>query len=116
MAVYRIPVSESPYQAFSVVLENNNYDVVIQWNTRDESWYISLARSGLVPLFKTKVVNGVDILRKYRAYEDCPKGSLFVYDLVKKFGRLQRDGFSSGRFALQYVDQFDRELIEDLRQ
>lgn len=115
MAVYRIPVSDSPYQAFSVVLENNNYDVVMQWSDRDESWYISLARAGLVPLFKTKIANGIDLLRKYRAYDDCPKGSLFVYDTVKVFGRLQRDSFSSGRFSLQYVDQFDRELIEELR-
>jgi hypothetical protein len=114
MAVLTIPVKDLAFQTFSIVLENNSYDLTLQWNDRDESWHLSLARSGYTPLFKTKITNGTDLLRKCRAYQSCPKGLMFVVDSEKDWGRLQRDSFSSGRFVLYYIDEFDRELLETI--
>jgi hypothetical protein len=114
MSVYKIPISDNPNQQFSVVLENRNYDITLQWNVRDESWYMVLGLSGLSPIFKTKIVNGIDLLRKYRAYQDVPKGMMYVYDNAKQVGRLTRDGFSSGRFTLYYLTENSRLLFEDL--
>lgn len=115
MAVFTIPVADSPYQTFSIVLEEINYTITLHWNTRDEAWYITFGRAGLTPLFKTKITNGVDLLEKYRAYDACPKGLLFIVDGEKDWGRPQRNAFSSGRFKLYYIDQFDRELLETIR-
>ena len=114
MAVFTIPVKDIPFQTFSIVLENTSYEMTLQWNTREESWYLSLARAGFTPLFKTKITNGTDLLLKYRAYQSCPKGILFVRDTEKDWGRLQRDSFSSGRFVLYYIDEFDRLLLETI--
>jgi hypothetical protein len=55
------------------------------------------------------------LLEKYRAYDACPKGLLFIVDSEKDWGRPQRNAFSSGRFKLYYIDQFDRELLETIR-
>ena len=115
MAVYTTPIADNPYQTFTTVLDEVAYTITLHWNTRDEAWYITLGRQGLQPLFKTKITNGVDILEKYRSYDPCPKGLLFVIDNEKDWGRLQRDSFSNGRFSLYYIDEFDREFLETIR-
>ena len=115
MATFTIPIPDSPHPTFTTVLEGVSYDITLHWNSREEAWYISLARAGFTPLFRTKVVNGIDLLRKYRSYANCPKGMLFVNDLEKDWGRLTRDGFSSGRFALYYLDEADRLLVQQIR-
>ncbi|QCQ57962.1 hypothetical protein Barba22A_gp111 [Rheinheimera phage vB_RspM_Barba22A] len=116
MAVYNIDVAgiDTAYETISVVLEAQSYEMTFQYNPRDESWYLYFGLPNLAPIFKTKITNGTDILRKYRAYEDVPKGSLFITDLQKVNGRMDRDGFSSGRFSLTYVDESSRLLIQEL--
>lgn len=116
MALSKIPINttSAPYQTFTVVLEDKTYEITLQYNERDDSWYITLGLPNLSPIFKTKVTNGVDILRKYRAYEDVPKGSMFVVDNMKDFGRLTRDSFDSARFDLLYADESTRLIIQEL--
>ena len=111
MAVVTLDIKESPNQTFSVILEDTLYDIALQFNQRDESWYITLGLSGLDPLFKTKVTNGVDILKKYRSYDACPKGGLYVLDRVKGYGRLTLDSFTTGRFGLIYLTEDSREAV-----
>lgn len=101
------------YETFNVVLEDQLYEITLQWNPRDESWYIYFGLPHLTPIFKTKVTNGSDILKKYRAYEDVPNGNLYVVDNIKQYGRLQRDSFVSGRFTLTYADESTRNLVRD---
>lgn len=115
MALYNIDVSgiTTPFETFNVTLEGQEYEITLQYNPRDESWYIAMGLSNLTPIFKTKITNGTDILRKYRAYEDIPKGSLFVLDNQLTNGRLTRDSFSSGRFSLVYVDESSRIIIQE---
>jgi hypothetical protein len=103
MSLLQIPVSESPDQSFTVVLDQIAYDIRLQWNNREESWYLYCGVSNRPFLFKVKLTTITDVFKKYRSYESCPKGSLRVIDLNKSYGRLTRDGFSSGRFALQYI-------------
>lgn len=116
MALYSIDVSgvETAYETFNVVLEGVEHEITLQYNPRDESWYISLGLANLSPIFKTKITNGTDILKKYRAYEDVPNGSLFVVDNRKQYGRLGRDAFSSGRFSLIYADESTRLIAQDI--
>ena len=112
MALLTIGVKDNPNQTFNVILDDVLYDITLTWSTRDEAWYMTLALSGLTPVFKTKVVNGLDLLKPYRAYDDCPKGGLYILDRNKKHGRVSRDGFTSGRFALLYLTSDSRELLE----
>ena len=112
MALITLNVKDNVNQSFNTLLEDTLYDITLSWNARDEAWYISLAESGMQPLFKTKVTNGIDLLKKYRAYDSCPKGGLFVLDRNKKYGRVTRDAFSSGRFSLVYLTEDSREALE----
>jgi hypothetical protein len=116
MALSIIPLNTNnfAFQTFNVVLEQQSYEITLQYNPRDESWYIYFGLTNLQPIFKTKITNGTDILKKYRAFEDVPKGSLFVIDNQKLDGRLQRDSFSSGRFSLAYADESTRLLLEEI--
>lgn len=113
MSLLKIPLRDLPDQSFTVVLDTIAYDIRVQWNGRDESWYVYFGRANQQYLFKTKITNGTDVLRKYRAYDDCPKGILMVLDQEKLYGRLQRDSFNSGRFALLYYTEESANLIRE---
>jgi hypothetical protein len=115
MALSSIPINNNvPFQTFNIVLENQTYEITLQYNSREDSWYIYFGLPNLTPIFKTKIVNGWDILKKYRAYEDVPKGALFVVDNQKDYGRLGRDSFYSGRFSLLYADESTRLLVREI--
>jgi len=103
MSLIQIPVADNPDQQFTVILESVAYDIRLQWNNRDEAWYIGMGRQNNTLTFFTKLTTLSDILRYYRAYETVPKGLLICLDLLKGFGRITRDGFSSGRWGLYYV-------------
>ena len=105
MSIQEIPVADNPDYTFTVILDSVAYDLRMQWNGRDESWYLHLGLANQEYTFKTKITNGSDILSKYRAYDNVPKGVLMVFDKEKTYGRLQRDSFSSERFALLYYTQ-----------
>ena len=113
MALLEISVPDSPDSGFTVILDSISYDLRLQWNGRDESWYMFLGLSNQEYLFKSKLTSGWDILSEYRAYEDTPKGVIVAVDNEKSFGRLQRDSFTSGRFALYY---FTEDSTEQLRE
>jgi hypothetical protein len=114
MAIINIPITDNPDKSFTVILDNVAYDVRLQWNGRDESWYLYCGRANRDFLFKTKITTAADILKKYRSYEDCPKGMIKAIDLNKRFGRIQRDSFSSGRFKLIYLTQESVEALDEL--
>jgi len=110
MSLIQIPVSDNPDKKFTVILESVAYDMQLQWNNREESWYLGMGRQNNPLTFFTKLTNLSDILRYYKGYDDVPNGLLIVLDLIKGFGRITRDGFSSGRFVLYYVTSDEVEL------
>lgn len=107
-----IPTEDNPDYTTTVVLEGIAYDIRMQWNGRDETWYMYFGLADQPSLFTRAVSNGTDILLNYKAYNACPKGVLYVYDSVKKNGRLQYDSFSSGRFKLYYMSKELRDLLK----
>lgn len=113
MALITIPLIDNPDNSFTVVLDNVSYDMRLQWNGRDEAWYLFCGLANQQFLFKTKLTTASDILMPYRAYEDCPKGYLYIKDSLKKYGRLPRDGFSSGRFKLMYITHDSYSLLKE---
>lgn len=114
MALLRIPVQDNPDNSFTTVLDDIAYDFRLQWNGRDQSWYLYCGLPNQPFLFKTKVTSGNDFLKVYRSYEACPKGIMLAIDVNKQVGRLERDSFSTGRFELLYITADSREaLVEE---
>jgi hypothetical protein len=71
---YIIPVpSEDPDTKFSVVLDNRAYDIRMQWNGRDQAWYMYLAITNNTPFMKVKLKTNTDLLRPYLYNSLCPK-------------------------------------------
>lgn len=114
MAVKQIPVTSKADSVITVILDNQAYDLRMQWNGRDESWYMYLGKQAAAPKFKTKMRVGYDLLSTFSAYDDVPQGVMLVMDLNKRYGRLQRDSFSSGRMVLLYITEASKEALADL--
>lgn len=113
MSLLEIPIKDNPDFSFTTILDSVAYDMRLQWNGRDESWYIYVGKANQPFIFKTKITNGSDIISKYRAYDSVPKGILLVVDKEKTYGRLQRDSFSSGRFSMFY---YTKDLVPILQE
>ena len=65
-----------PDQTMRVVLDNETYEMRMQWNERDESWWLSLGPVGDSPLVTRKVTACQDILDGLHYRDDLPKGRL----------------------------------------
>lgn len=65
-------------QTMRVVLDDETYEMRLQWNERDESWWLSLGALGDDPLVCRKVCNCQDILDGLHYRDDLPKGKLIV--------------------------------------
>lgn len=114
MALVQIPFSGvEPDETLTVILEGRSYDLRIQYNPRDESWYMYFGLQNLPAKFKTKIRTGVNILENFNAYDDVPKGDLRVVDLNKLYGRIQRDSFSSGRMVLLYLTEASKAATDE---
>jgi hypothetical protein len=98
-----INIPDDPNTVFSVSLDGRMYDIKLQYNDRDESWYMNFGVQGKQPLFRTKITVGADLLIGYLGYDIVPKGLLYVVDIEKGYGRLDRLGWSSGRYKLRYL-------------
>lgn len=114
MAVVQLNIPDAPDTIFTTILDSVAYDLRLHWNTRDEAWYLYLAKQNNNFIFKTKITTNTDLLKPYRANDNCPKGILVAIDNMKFYGRINRDGWSSGRFSLYYVTEDSRIALEDL--
>lgn len=115
MSVVSIAIPDSPDVLFTTTLDRVAYDLRLHWNSRDEAWYLTLGKQNLNPLFKTKVTTNTDLLQNHRALEECPNGILVALDNMKFYGRITRDGWSSGRWSLYYISEDSYNLLQDIR-
>lgn len=100
-----IPIYDLPDFKQTVVLDGASYNLWLQWNERDEAWYCAIGRSGSEYTASFKLTNGVDLLRRFKAYRSTPEGSIRVIDKEKKTGRISYEGLVSGRFDLIYFTE-----------
>jgi hypothetical protein len=105
MTISVLSIPDSPNVLFTTILDNVAYDMLLQWNPRDEAWYLSIGKQNQDSLFKTKITTMTDLLKVHRALEVCPKGALVAIDTMKSYGRITRNGWSSGRWQLYYIDE-----------
>jgi hypothetical protein len=113
MAVFALQIPNNPNVVFTTILDSVAYDIRLHWNTRDEAWYLYFGRQNNNFIFKTKITTNIDLLKAHRANNSCPKGTLVALDNMKFYGRITRDGWSSGRFSLYYVTEDSRIAVED---
>tara|TARA_R110000782_G_scaffold226945_1_gene313731 strand:- start:71 stop:430 length:360 start_codon:yes stop_codon:yes gene_type:complete len=113
MSFIEITIPDKPDTTQTVILDAVAYELRMQWNGRDEAWYIYLGLSGQPLSFKDKVVNGTILFDRFKYSPACPLGNLYVYDSIKQEGRLQRDSFSSGRFKLYYLEEDFLKFLRD---
>jgi len=97
----------------TVTLERRAYTINLKWNTRSESWYMSISDgNGNVLLSGIKLVSSyskhsiypLGIIRKY-SVEGIPKGEFFVVDNYESGTTPKRDSFVSGSFSLVYFER-----------
>lgn len=110
-----LSIPDSPDVVFTTILDGVAYDLRIQWNTRDESWYLYLARQNNEFAFKTKITTNTDLLKIHRANDSCPKGMLLPIDNMKYYGRISREGWNNNRFSLYYITEDERDIIESYK-
>lgn len=90
-------------QRHRVQLGGNTYSFRYRWNSLEKAWYCYIGLLGEDPKVKFKLVNGLDLLAPYKAYEEIPQGSLYVWDEDFVWGRpTETETFQTGRFSLIY--------------
>lgn len=104
--IARIPVLQNNYdQSVNLQLVSQTYTFRFRYNQTEDAWYCYLGLLGEDPKVKFKIVNGVDLLAPWRAYEEIPYGVLFIHDQDLEYGRAGKDNFhTDGRFILVYAD------------
>lgn len=115
MSIVQLNIPDYPDTIFTTILDNVSYDLTLQWNDRDEAWYLSLSKQNRDPLFKVKITTVSDLFKPHRALNDCPKGMLVAIDTMKKYGRITRNGWSSGRWKLYYLSESTYQELLDQR-
>lgn len=100
----QIPFNTYPSFSQEVVLDENNYILEFNWNTRGEFWELSiLAPDSAVILGGIKLVIGYDLFRQYK-HLNIPKGVLIVVDTSENYEKIQYSDFSNDRkLQLIYV-------------
>ena len=97
-----IPVLQSVYdQSINLQIEDQTYTFRFKFNDKEKAWYLYLGLIGATPRTKIKIVNGLDLLNSWQAYDDIPKATMYVVDNDLTYGRPGKDTFySGGRFFL----------------
>lgn len=60
-----IPLNSSPEQLFSIVLNEESYDVRVVLSSRTGIWTLSLSQNGVDIITGVALVGGVDIFEQY---------------------------------------------------
>lgn len=112
MSAVFIPCGGSYDSRRRINLDGVAYDIRTRWNNRSNSWFLYVGLSDQQPLFKSRVVNGLDLLKSYKGIEGCPQGYLLLVDIEKDTGRptFEELGIDS-RFRLLYTSTLE-ELLE----
>lgn len=88
-----------------ITLEGVSYTFNFRYNTRDESWVISVGFLGNLPLFTVKATTNRVLNSQYTHLVDAPKGSLVVIDTTESNGRIDFENFYiNGRYRLGYLE------------
>jgi len=107
----RLPVTNDPSQSFEIILENQSWIFRIDYNSRQDCWYMGLDKNGVTVCDGIKMVNGVALNRAFNFME----GSLIVNgpEPNKKDPVMGDWGVD---FEFLYLDQADIDEINRLKE
>ena len=74
-----IPLTSDPEQLFSIVLNDDTYDVRVTLNSRTGIWSISFSIGDVTLVDGVALLGGIDILDQY----NFPIGNIFIVNLDK---------------------------------
>lgn len=60
-----IPLTSDPSQLFSIQLNELTYEIGVIYNSRMETWFLSVAKDGVNILAGVGLLAGVDIFKQY---------------------------------------------------
>lgn len=110
MATWELKCGDIPDQTYSVIMDNQTYDLRIKWIQRDQAWQAYLGRTGVAPSVSFKLTNGFNLLSIFYHKDAVPKGQLYMIDRVNFFGRPDFDQTGiDRRFTLVYFDEGELE-------
>lgn len=72
-----IPLTSSPEQNFSIILNGVNYDIRVILNSRLVSWSISLSKEAINILDGVALLGGIDIMSQY----NLPIKNMYIVNL-----------------------------------
>lgn len=92
-----------------VILDGTRYTLGINWNAREQAWYVDLADSAGNPIcMGVKVVSGLPLWNQYKGIGGFPPGDLYLSD---NLGNPQTAvcGYADlgQRFTLVYIELAD---------
>ena len=110
---FLLPVLEKEYdQSSNLQIADQTYTFRYKYNATEDAWYCYIGLVGETPKVKFKLVNGVDLLAPWQAYDEVPKGVLFIIDQDAEYGRAGKDNFyTDGRFFLLFF-QYGEDISE----
>lgn len=106
-----LSLENNPYHTISQVIDDQSYDFTAQYNKRDDSWWIEIGLTGEDPSVRTKMNVGGDLLAPFRYLSGVPNRYMFVVDVVKSFGRNDREGFAKRYIPILLTEEEYNELV-----
>lgn len=104
-------LENNPYHTISQIIDEQSYDFTAQYNKRDDSWWIEVGFTGENPVIRTKMVVGADMLAPYRYLDAVPNRYFLLADVVKLFGRNDREGFATRYIPVLLTEEEYNEFI-----
>lgn len=72
-----IPLTSDPEQLFSIVLNEESYDIRVILNSRTGIWTISFSQNNIDIIIGVSLLSGIDILKQY----NIPIENMYVINL-----------------------------------
>ena len=88
---------------YRVDLDARTYNIRINWNTRDERWYIAILDADNRPLAASPLLIDTDLWKRFRL-SSLPRGLMFLTDAAGSTRECTRDELST-RCKLLYVEE-----------
>jgi hypothetical protein len=102
-------VTDQPYYSFRVRLEGRDFGFSVQYSTRQDLYYLSIADSSGTPLVTgLKLVTNWPLLEYYQADPRLPQGELFAMSTTTNTSPAHFGELGAGkRVELTYFEQAD---------
>ena len=91
----------------TVLLDEVNYVLKFDWNSRYNFWALSFYDILFNPIvLGIKIVLNYELINKFNAY-DMPQGLMYAVDPNDNFDPIEKDDFINGRVSLIYIPESD---------